>query len=139
MKKTIGLLEILTILKRNGTALMISGLVFAGGAFLVSNYLMEPQYSATTNLLVSQNVTTTQAMQLGAIETNLRMIQTYRDVIQDSIIMEDTVAALNNRYTSEEISSKVTVDIQPDSQVFAVTAVDSHPEIAALITNKTAQ
>lgn len=139
MKKTINLLEFFTILKSNWIVLMITCLIGASGAYIVSNYLMQSQYSATTNILVSQNVSASQAIELGEIETNLRMIQTYRDVIQDQIVLEDAATALNNDYTSDELRSKVTVDIQPDSQVFAITAIDNDPEMAAMIANETAK
>lgn len=139
MKKTINLLEFFTILKSNWVVLIMIGLLGASGAYIVSNYLMHSQYSATTNILVSQNVSASQAIELGEIETNLRMIQTYRDVIQDQIVLEDAAAALNGAYTSDELRSKVTVDIQPDSQVFAITAVDNDSETAAIIANETAK
>lgn len=139
MKKTINLLEFLALLKSNILLIVASGLLCAIGAFLISNYVMDAQFSATTNILVSQGVSTSQTIELGEIETNLRMIQTYRDVFQDPIVLEDTAKVLNNRYTSEELKNKISVDIQTDSQVFAVTAVDNNPEIAAAIANETAK
>lgn len=139
MKKTINLLEFFTVLKNSWLVLGIACLLGASGAYIVSDYVMQSQYSATTNILVSQNVSASQAIELGEIETNLRMIQTYRDVIQDQIVLEDAATALNNEYTSDELRNKITVDIQPDSQVFAVTAVDNDPEMAAAIANETAK
>lgn len=78
MKSTISLMELLLVLKNNWYVLLIGGAAFAIAAFLASTYLMTPQYSASTNLLVSQGVSDSQAIELGEIETNLRMIQTYR-------------------------------------------------------------
>ncbi|MCI3030016.1 Wzz/FepE/Etk N-terminal domain-containing protein [Desemzia sp. C1] len=138
MKSTISLMELLLVLKNNWYVLLIGGAAFAIAAFLASTYLMTPQYSASTNLLVSQGVSDSQAIELGEIETNLRMIQTYRDVIQDSIVLNDAAENLGNEFTAEELKKKIEVTIEENSQVFSLTAFADHPDKAALIANEIA-
>lgn len=138
MKNTISLLEFLAVIKKNWYVLLIGGAAFAAAAFLASTYLMTPQYSASINLLVSQGVSNPQAMELGEIETNLRMIQTYRDVIQDPIVLDDAAEKLDNKFTAEELSDKIEVDIEENSQVFSLTAFADRPDKAELIANEIA-
>lgn len=138
MKNTISLMEFLMVLKKNWYVLLTGGAAFAAAAFLASTYLMTPQYSASINLLVSQGVSTPQAMELGEIETNLRMIQTYRDVIQDPIVLDDAAKKLDNEFTAEELREKIEVAIEENSQVFSLTAFADQPDKAALIANEIA-
>lgn len=138
MKNTISLLEFLAVIKKNWYVLLIGGAAFGAAAFLASTYLMTPQYSASINLLVSQGVSNPQAMELGEIETNLRMIQTYRDVIQDPIVLDDAAEKLDNKFTAEELSDKIEVDIEENSQVFSLTAFADRPDKAELIANEIA-
>lgn len=138
MKNTISLMEFLLVLKKNWYVLLAGGAVFALAAFIASTYLMTPQYSASINLLVSQGAANSQAMELGEIETNLRMIQTYRDVIQDPIVLDDAAENLGNEFTAEELKEKIEVAIAENSQVFSLTAFADQPDKAALIANEIA-
>ena len=138
MKNTISLMEFLLVLKKNWYVLFAGGVVFALAAFIASTYMMTPQYSASINLLVSQGSANPQAMELGEIETNLRMIQTYRDVIQDPIVLDDAAENLGNEFTAEELKEKIEVAIAENSQVFSLTAFADKPDKAALIANEIA-
>lgn len=138
MKNTISLMEFLLVLKKNWYVLFASGVVFALAAFIASTYMMTPQYSASINLLVSQGAANPQTMELGDIETNLRMIQTYRDVIQDPIVLDDAAENLGNEFTAEELKEKIEVAIEENSQVFSLTAFADQPDKAALIANEIA-
>lgn len=138
MKSTISLVEFLLVLKKNWYVLLVGGAAFAAAAFLASTYLMTPQYSASINLLVSQGVSNPQALELGEIETNLRMIQTYRDVIQDPIVLDDAAENLGNEFTAEELKEKIEVTIEENSQVFSLTAFADQPDKAELIANEIA-
>ncbi|MFL2099700.1 YveK family protein [Desemzia sp. FAM 23989] len=104
-----------------------------GSTHIITIYVIEPEYSAETNLLVSRATETNQAIELGEIETNIQMINTYRDIIQDPVVLDKVQEELGDRFSEEELKDKMEIIIQSDSQIFGIRVMDTNPQRAALI------
>lgn len=133
MNRVIGVIELGRLIRQKWYWILAFLLIGISSAHILTTYVIVPQYSAETKILVSRPVDSAQALELGDIETNIQMINTYRDIIQDPIVLDKVREELGNTLSEEELKGKMEVITQTDSQIFSIQVVDADPERAALI------
>lgn len=133
MDRMITMAEWIRLLRQKWYWIGLFLLLGIGSAYIITIYVIEPEYSAETNLLVSRATETNQAIELGEIETNIQMINTYRDIIQDPVVLDKVQEELGDRFSEEELRDKMEIIIQSDSQIFGIRVMDTNPQRAALI------
>lgn len=138
MSETIGILELFRIVKKKWYILVITAVLGLVSGFAITEYFISPQFSSATKLLVSRPQSGDQSLDLGEIQTNIQMINTYRDVIQDAVVLDKVSTKMNSQLTQQDLAEKIEVLIQEDSQIFGIQVVDTDPHRAALIANNVA-
>ena len=135
MMKMIGMVDLFKILKKRWWVITLLILMGIALTTLLTNYLLIPQYTSTTQLLVSRKNTNTQSIELGEIEKNIQMINTYRDIIEDPVVIDRVINELGTDLSEIELQSKIDIITQDDSQIFGIKVTDSDPTRAAEIAN----
>lgn len=133
MNKKIDFIELLKIIQKNWLLILSTGLIGFALSYCTTTYLITPQYQAKTQLLVNRQNTDTENMDLNVIQSNIQIINTYRDILTDSVVIDQVLRELNEPLTAEELIDKMTIVIQEDSQIFKIEVVDESPETAAEI------
>lgn len=133
MDKVLGIVELSRLLKQKWYWILLLTLFGIAAAHVVTVYFIVPMYNAETKLLVSRPSTSAQEIELGEIETNIQMINTYRDIIQDPVVLNEVQDALNNSISEDELKENMEIVTQSDSQIFTVQVTNSDPNQAALI------
>ncbi|GMK41177.1 capsular polysaccharide biosynthesis protein [Paenibacillus sp. CCS19] len=98
----------------------------------------EDVYRANAKLIVSQSfeVEGTQVMNMSLIQSNIMLINSYKEIIHSSAILNKVVEKYPDLQASPgEINAKTTVSAANDSQVMNITVVDSSYKRAAEIAN----
>lgn len=113
---------------------IIFGLIGAG-----LSYLVPPVYEARSDLLVSSSSPDNQEISSSEIDTNLRLIETYKYILQSTSVLDLVAAQAGGSENSEELSKKITIETKPDSQIISIVAQDSDPSRAAILVNSTAR
>ncbi len=135
MMNTIGMIDLFKMLKKRWWVILLLSLIGIAFTSVLTIYVITPKYSATTQLLVSRQDVDTQSIELGEIETNIQMINTYRDIIEDPVVIDKVVEELGNTLSDDELQQKVDVITQDDSQIFGIKVTDTDPNRAADIAN----
>lgn len=138
MEEEISLVELFGILrKRIG---MIIGLSLLGliASFVMTYFVLEPNYSSKAQMLVSQ-AESSENVQQGDINANLQLINTYKDVIKGPVILDDVREELDLDLTNKQLAGKIEVSTESDSQVFSIEVTTESPYQAAEIANTTAE
>lgn len=138
MEEEISLVELFDILKKKIGLIISLGLIGLILAAVFTFFIATPQYSSTTQLLVNKSSDDPQGVQLSDINTNVQMINTYRDIIKGPVILEEVLKDTNLDLTVSELSDKLAIETQDDSQVFSLNVTGDNPYEAAEIANKTA-
>lgn len=138
MGRTIGMVELLNIIKKRWLIILLMGVLGCGAASAFTIYLINPQYTATTQLLVSRDYIEDQTVELGDIQTNIQLINTYRDIIKDSVVVDAVLKKVGGSLSETELSQKIEIVIQSDSQIFGIKITDTSPERAAEIADSVA-
>lgn len=141
MEETISLKEIFDILKKHVAAILIS--MFAGLALasVSTFFIITPKYNSQAQLIVK--LPRTDATNAGDVNTNLLMINTYKDMITGDLVMSTVKDRLESEYdldkTVSELKGAIQVQQSQNSQMFSIVATDTKPVDAEHIANTTAK
>ncbi|RHW39572.1 capsular biosynthesis protein [Lysinibacillus yapensis] len=139
MEETISLQDLFKIIRKRLVhiiSLTIIGALIAG---VISFFLITPMYQASTQILVNKQAQEQQTIQSQDIQTNLQLINTYNVIIKSPAILSLVIEHLDLNLTPAQLSEKISVASQNDSQVVNVTVQDENPAIAVEIANTTAE
>ncbi|WP_367369991.1 YveK family protein [Latilactobacillus curvatus] len=143
MEQTINIEQIFGILRKYRRLILSSTVVCTVLAVVITFFLITPQYSASTELLVNRKQSGDANVQWNQVQTDVQMINTYKDLITKPVIM-DSVAKKINKGSNQKlddttIAGMIGVSNNQNSQVFSITAKADNAYTAADIANTTAQ
>ncbi|MSD83488.1 chain-length determining protein [Lactobacillus curvatus] len=143
MEQTINIDQIFGILRKYRRLILSSTVVCTLLAIVITFFLITPQYSASTELLVNRKQNTDVGTQLNQVQADVQMINTYKDLITKPVIMDSVAKKINNgsnqKLSDTDIAEMISVSNNQNSQVFSVTAKADNAYTAADIANTTAQ
>lgn len=137
MEETISLQDIFKLLKQKMIFILTAMLIGLGVSAVLTFFIITPKYSASTQLIAtfpqSENVNT------DNIQTNLMMINTYKDFISGNVVTEAAQEKLAKttsfRRTSDEIKQMVSVEQTQNSQMFSIKVLSENPTEATQLAN----
>ena len=129
------------ILKKRIWLILISMTLITSATAAVSIYLLDPVYEASTKLIVNKNMESLPAgsqatLDLNMINMNIRLIDTYKEVIKTEAIMDRVVEQYPElNLTAGQLIAKVRVSSVNNTQVMTVSVQDESYNQAARIAN----
>ncbi|MCA9766436.1 MAG: chain-length determining protein [Carnobacterium sp.] len=136
MEEEISLAELFAILKKRKIMIVSVGLVMLLAAAIFTFFIATPQYSSTAQILVNRKTESTEGIQLTDINTNVQMINTYKDIIKGPVILDPVSKKLKSDLTPAQLAEKIEILTQDNSQVFSLKVTDVSPVAAAEIANE---
>ncbi len=150
MTYTIDLIHVLKSVWRWAWAILLAGILVAGGALGYSSFVAKPQYSAQVRMMV-QNGTKTEsadgkteydwaftAAELAAAQS---LVKTYMHIMKGHDTMSRVVDRVNEvyqtdlGYTPEDLAKRVTMKAIADTELLEITVTVEDPNKAAAIAN----
>lgn len=115
----------------------IVGFVFVAAvtAAIISSYAIVPIYEVSTQILVNQERAVLGDREERDIQLDLGLIDTYRDIIKSTVILEKVIEKENLNMTPEALFNKVTIRTNDNSQVVNIFIVDESQSQAVRIAN----
>lgn len=138
MEETISITDIFKTLKKRWKLIMLLTLIAALISGTISYFLLTPVYQSSTQILVNQKQSENQ-LDSTQIRSNIDMINTYSVIIKSPAILEKVIDELELDQSVEQLSEKITINSQENSQVFSITVQDSNPSKAVKIANTVSQ
>lgn len=135
MEETISLQDLFKTLKKRLWLIVMSTVIAATIAGIISFLVMTPIYQASTQILVNQTERQSEAFTSQDIQTNLQLINTYNVVIKSPAILNKVIEELGLDETAASLNSRVTVNSEQNSQVVNVTVQDPNQKQAVEIAN----
>ena len=129
----IDLLELLMVMKKHLSAILLAGIVGLVIMFAYTSFLVTPLYSASSMMYVmpdnsnSMNSSTLSDMQVGQ-----QLTSDYSSMIKSRSFMEDVIKKLNLTIDYQQLLEKVEVTNPTSSRILQVTVNDPNPQTAAL-------
>ncbi|WP_434167468.1 YveK family protein [Peribacillus frigoritolerans] len=134
MEETISIKDIFKTLKKRWKLIILLTLIAALISGSISYFLLTPVYQSSTQILVNQKQSENQ-LDSNQIKSNIDMINTYSVIIKSPAILEKVIDELELNQSVEQLSEKITINSQENSQVFSLTVQDSNPTKAVEIVN----
>ncbi|MGY0401643.1 YveK family protein [Carnobacterium jeotgali] len=135
MEEEISLSELLKTLKKRSLLIVSLGLICLIVAAGFTFFIATPQYNATTQILVNRTTESVEGMQLNDITSNVQMINTYKDIIKGPVILDEVSQKLGTNLTTSQLSGKIEIATEENSQVFSLTVTDENPYEATKMAN----
>lgn len=139
MEETISLKELLETLKKRFflilaitlTAVMVSG--------IVSFFFLTPIYQASTQILINKTNSDQGNYNPAELQTSLQLINTYNVIIKSAAILDLVIEEMDLDMTSAQLSEKITVGNENNSQVMNISVQDVDAKHAAALANTIAE
>ena len=113
---------------------ILTTIVFAVAVF----FFISPKYQSTTQMIVNQkinkNIQETQMQQLQ--QADVQLVNTYKSIVTSPAVSSEVQSKMGNSKLAQK--SQVSVNTQPNSQVFDISVKSSNPNVAAQMANSTA-
>ncbi|MCM3602185.1 Wzz/FepE/Etk N-terminal domain-containing protein [Robertmurraya korlensis] len=138
MEETISLKELFLTLRKRLSLIALITILFATISGLISFFYLTPIYQASTQILVNQSKDEQAAYNVGEVQTNLQLINTYNVIIKSPAILDLVSKELDLNMTAAQLNGKITVQSEQNSQVVNISVQDPDPKLAADIANTTA-
>ncbi|SNS62630.1 Capsular polysaccharide biosynthesis protein [Bacillus sp. OK838] len=134
MEETISIKDIFKTLKKRWKLIMLLTLIAALISGTISYFVLTPVYQSSTQILVNQKQSENQ-LDSTQIRSNIDMINTYSVIIKSPAILEKVIDELELDQSVDQLSQKITINSQENSQVFSLMVQDSNPTKAVEIAN----
>lgn len=138
MEETISLQELLQTLRKRLRLILSIAFIAVLISGVVSYFFLTPIYQASTQLLVNQSKNKENLYNYNEVQTNLQLINTYNVIIKSPAILDLVIKDLDLKMTVNELTQKITVQNETNSQVVNLSVQDTNPAMAVKIANKTA-
>ncbi|MDD3184600.1 MAG: Wzz/FepE/Etk N-terminal domain-containing protein [Anaerostipes sp.] len=133
----IDLRELFFVLKKHVLIVILTAVVFAGGAGVITKFAMTPIYSSTAQLYVfSKN---TSLANLTDLELGTKLTQDYMVLVTTRPVLNQVIKDLKLSYTYEDMVGKVTAQNPTDTRILQLTVSDPDPELAQKMTQDLAK
>lgn len=136
MKRAINITEISRIFKNYLLFIIILPLLSLVASIVVTFFLIEDKYVATTQLLINQKENTHQNVQ--DIQSNIQLVNTYSEIVKSPRILGKVAKELKGQYEADEIKNFLNVTNQANTQVLNISIFHNDKEVAEQLTNTVA-
>lgn len=134
MNETVNILDLLLVLKNRWKPIILLSLLLPIISGFITYFLLTPVYQGTTLILVnsksSENIS-----DLSQLSDNIGLINTYGGIIKSPVILGKVIEELNLSESVDQLTGRITINSQQDSQIFSLTVEDSDASQAVLIAN----
>lgn len=136
----IDLLELFSILKAHIVAIIVVTVIAAVAGFMVTEYLITPQYEASVNMIVNTRTDANATVSNDNINSAKSLVSTYAIIIKSNTVLNQVAANLNLKDMDyDTLVEKVSVEAIDDTQVMKVAVKDPDPELARKIVKEIAK
>lgn len=137
--ETIDLLELLGVIRQHILAVLLTTVVAALAGFLVSSFLLTPQYQAKALMIVNTRQDATANVTSDQLNSASKLVSTYSIIVKSDTVLNQVIANLGLNMSYETLASKVDVAAVDDTQVMEITVTDPNPEGARQVCEQITQ
>ena len=115
---------------------VLCALVFASASYVVSEFVMEKEYTSTTKVFIIYKGQGSSQLTQNDLITGGLLVSDYEEVIKSRYVMDRVISELGLESSSDALSSSVSVTAQEGNRVIYIYVTAKDPYIARDIANK---
>ncbi len=130
----INMLEILRYLKKKIWIIAVTAIIFAGFAFLISAFILEPEYTASCRIYVLNQSNET-GIVMSDFQVSSQMLNDYKVLITGRNVTEEVISRLGLNMSTSELAKKISVTAPENTRVLQIGVTDDSASLSADIAN----
>ncbi|MDT2672923.1 YveK family protein [Enterococcus dongliensis] len=144
MEETVSLEQIFLILKKKGLFIALVTIIGVALTAGITFFVLTPKYESSAQLIVQTKQTNDVYGNLqNNISGNVLLINTYKDMIKDDIVIDAVQEELKKEYqynySNSQLKEMIEIEQAENSQMFRIIVTSTKPRSAAIIVNTTAE
>jgi len=116
----------------------ITVIVFGCAAFVITTFVITPQYSATIRLYADNKTEATSSLTSSDVSAAKSLVDTYITIIKSNSVVDAIAKRSGLEYSAEQIKTMISAKSVNGTEVFDVSVTGAVPEECAVIANEIA-
>lgn len=137
MKNSMNHTKILELFKKNIIFLILIPLIFIILSILITFFLMQPKYEASTQVLVNQKKENSEMM-AQEVQSNIQLVNTYSEILKSPRILDKVSKEFDN-YSSQQIYNMLEIKTETNSQVLDLNVTTENKKDSEQLANNIAK
>lgn len=130
----ISLSDILQFIKKRFLLIVLCGVYFTVGTFLVSHYLIPEKYTASVSMYVNPNADEKDRVAtLGDLNYAQAVVDTYIEILKTNVFLTDVAQTSALPYNPAELRKMVNMQEQNGTEIFKISVVSENPNDSLLL------
>ena len=128
----IDLVELLGVILHNLWIIIVSGVIVAAVALLVSYFIITPKYESVTKIYVISK-TNADTMTYSDLQAGSTLTKDYKELVKSRPVLEEVLAETGIDVELKELEEQITVEVPTDTRIVSITVEDKDPYEARII------
>ena len=128
----IDLVELLGVILHNLWIIIVSGVIVAAVALLVSYFIITPKYESVTKIYVISK-TNTDTMTYSDLQAGSTLTKDYKELVKSRPVLEEVLAETGIDVELKDLEEQITVEVPTDTRIVSITVEDKDPYEARII------
>lgn len=124
----INLREIFAVLLDKFAIIILAAILGAAVAFAFTKFLVDPIYSSSTQVYVTNNaLTNTEQINVGDLQSSNYLTKDYMILVKSNPVLEQVIADMKLDITTSELAGKIFVSTPTDTRILTIAVNDKDP------------
>lgn len=128
----IDLVELLGVILHNLWIIIVSGVIVAAAALLVSYFIITPKYESVTKIYVISK-TNADTMTYSDLQAGSTLTKDYKELVKSRPVLEEVLAETGIDVELKNLEAQITVEVPQDTRIVSITVEDKDPYEARII------
>ena len=128
----IDLVELLGVILHNLWIIIVSGVIVAATALLVSYFIITPKYESVTKIYVISK-TNADTMTYSDLQAGSTLTKDYKELVKSRPVLEEVLAETGIDVELKGLEEQITVEVPTDTRIVSITVEDKDPYEARII------
>lgn len=128
----IDLVELLGVILHNLWIIIVSGVIVAAVALLVSYFIITPKYESVTKIYVISK-TNADTMTYSDLQAGSTLTKDYKELVKSRPVLEEVLAETGIDVELKNLEEQITVEVPTDTRIVSITVEDKDPYEARII------
>ncbi|MFE5430432.1 YveK family protein [Peribacillus simplex] len=133
MRETLNIKDLFQMVKKRIVLIIIITTLITAMTGIVSFFILSPVYQASTQILVNQSKEKSELYNVGEIQTNIQLIETYSEIIKSPMMLEKVKERLNLDISNSALSEQIKIVSNGNSQIFTIKVEGADPKFAVSV------
>lgn len=133
MSKETTFVQVINMMLRKWWLILIAGIVFAAGTYIMSKTFITPMYKTDGSLYVNAETEASSLDEVassGRLNSSMRLAATYAEILKRRGFLEKVADVVGGGITYQQISPMISVQVVNDTEIIEVSITSSNPQLA---------